>query len=120
MISDLEILKPYGNGNPKPIFASLNLKIFNFSVLGKNKNVLKFDVSDGKNVRKGLYFKTVEEFIFELGNELGLIDEVYKLVDNKNNSILVDLVYNPVINEFRGVKNIELRISSMRVSKKKL
>ncbi|MDY2986328.1 MAG: single-stranded-DNA-specific exonuclease RecJ [Peptoniphilus sp.] len=120
MISDLEILKPYGNGNPKPIFASLNLKIFNFSVLGKNKNVLKFDVSDGKNVRRGLYFKNVEEFIFELGNELGLIDEVYKIVDNKNNSILVDLVYTPVINEFRGVKNVELRISSMRVSKKKL
>lgn len=120
MISDLEILKPYGNGNPKPIFASLNLKIFNFSVLGKNKNVLKFDVSDEKNVRRGLYFKNVEEFIFELGNELGLIDEVYKIVDNKNNSILVDLVYTPVINEFRGVKNVELRISSMRVSKKKL
>lgn len=120
MISDLEILKPYGNGNPKPIFASLNLKIFNFSVLGKNKNVLKFDVSDGKNVRRGLYFKNVEEFIFELGNELGLIDEVYKIVDNKNNSILVDLVYTPVINEFRGVKNVELRISSIRVSKKKL
>ena len=66
MISDLEILKPYGNGNPKPIFASLNLKIFNFSVLGKNKNVLKFDVSDGKNVRRGAILKTLKNLYLNL------------------------------------------------------
>lgn len=115
MISDLEVLKPYGNGNPKPIFVTSNLKIHNFSVLGKNKNVLKFDVKDGKDTRKALYFKNIENFIsdFETINK----NEILNLIENRQNNLFLDIVYSPVINDFRGIKNIELRVSSMRISK---
>ncbi|MBL7575130.1 single-stranded-DNA-specific exonuclease [Peptoniphilus asaccharolyticus DSM 20463] len=119
MIADLEILKPYGNGNPKPVFSSLNLRVFNFAVLGKNKNVLKFDVSDGNSSRKALYFKPVEEFVEEMAAQAD-IEQVYNMIENKNHNILIDLVYSPTINEFRGVQNIELRVSSIRISKKNI
>ncbi|WP_455258691.1 single-stranded-DNA-specific exonuclease RecJ [Peptoniphilus asaccharolyticus] len=119
MIADLEILKPYGNGNPKPVFSSLNLRVSNFAVLGKNKNVLKFDVSDGNSSRKALYFKPVEEFVEEMTAQAD-IEQVYNMIENKNHNILIDLVYSPTINEFRGVQNIELRVSSIRISKKNI
>lgn len=119
MIADLEILKPYGNGNPKPVFSSLNLRVSNFAVLGKNKNVLKFDVSDGNSSRKALYFKPVEEFVEEMAAQAD-IEQVYNMIENKNHNILIDLVYSPTINEFRGVQNIELRVSSIRISKKNI
>lgn len=116
MIADLDRLRPYGNGNPKPLFVTTNLKILNFNILGKNKNVLKFDVSDGKNVRKAIIFKSIEEFLIMLNVQVS--DENIKHIVENNSNILVDIVYSPVINEFKGVQNIELRISNIRISRK--
>lgn len=51
LIEELELLEPFGKGNTKPLFAEKNLKVQNLRVIGKNQNVLKFQVLD-RNGRK--------------------------------------------------------------------
>ena len=40
-IQELDLLEPFGKGNPKPVFAERHFKILRASVIGKNRNVLK-------------------------------------------------------------------------------
>lgn len=117
MINNIEKLKPFGNGNPKPLLASTNLKILNFSVLGKNNNVLKFNVFDGSIIKKVVMFKSLENFAEEIefnGNIENFVTQI-----NDSSDLFVDLVYSPVINEFRNEKNVELRATNIRLSRKK-
>ncbi len=46
LIRQLSLLEPFGMGNPKPVFAQKEVTIVNYSIIGKNKNVIKGIVSD--------------------------------------------------------------------------
>ena len=46
LLSEFRLLEPFGNGNEKPLFAQKNLLVRRKSLIGKNKNVLKFLFSD--------------------------------------------------------------------------
>lgn len=52
LISQLEILEPFGNGNPKPIFAQKNVRIMRKIPIGKQKQFLRMDLQ-GKTVLYG-------------------------------------------------------------------
>ena len=41
-VRQLSVLEPFGNGNPKPVFAQKRVRILRGSILGKNRNVGKF------------------------------------------------------------------------------
>ncbi|HIT89808.1 MAG TPA: single-stranded-DNA-specific exonuclease RecJ, partial [Candidatus Merdenecus merdavium] len=56
-IQELELLEPFGKGNPKPVFAEKDLNIINARILGKNKNVLKFQVlNQAGTMIEAMYF----------------------------------------------------------------
>ena len=56
LIEDIEALKPFGMGNPKPQFVFNNLIIEDYKVLGKTQNHLKLVVNDGNRVYDALAF----------------------------------------------------------------
>ena len=97
LISQLEILEPFGNGNPKPIFAQKNVRIMRKIPIGKQKQFLRMDLQgeDGFCM-EGLYFGDVDAFE-EIEREKGC----------------VTITYYPQINDFRGRRSLQIVISNV-------
>lgn len=57
LVSELELLEPFGKGNTKPLFAEKNLRVLSPRIIGKNQNVLKFKVQDQRGTQmEAIYF----------------------------------------------------------------
>lgn len=111
----LESFEPYGTGNPKAKFGTRNLNILRISVFGKNKNVLKFVLTDGNTSREAILFEPVGDFINNL-RDVYSDAEIKNMFQNNRNNIFIDIIYTPTINDFRGNKSLELSIKNYRVS----
>lgn len=95
LTEELELLEPFGKGNTKPVFAARNVRILGSRVLGKNQNVLRLRMQDESGaVLEGIYFHSC-------------MNEV--LLDLQKNP-LMHILYYPEINEFRGQRNLQLRV----------
>lgn len=118
LIATIEALRPFGKGNPSPLFAVKDLLIERMWLLGKEKNFLKlrfrFELNgnylyiDGISFDKFESFK--EDFIYKYGNA--------KFIEACNTSFLnikADLIYYPSINEFNGNRSIQLNIKNIRI-----
>ena len=46
LVGQLALLEPFGVGNAKPVFAQKEVHILNGRILGKNRNVGKYYVTD--------------------------------------------------------------------------
>ena len=101
LIQELELLEPFGKGNPKPLFAEKNLKVINPRIIGKNKNVLKFKVQDKD------------------GYEMDAIcfGDVEACLETIKQSETMAFTYYPSINEFRGERTIQMVVQNYNPSK---
>lgn len=118
LINTIEALRPYGKGNPSPLFAVKDLFMERIWLLGKEKNFLKlrfrFELNGKYIYIDGISFDKFESFkedlISKYGNE--------KFIEACNTSYLnlkADVIYYPNINEFNGSKNIQLNIKNIRI-----
>lgn len=98
LIKDLDLLEPFGNGNSKPIFAQKNVKILSQKSIGKTGQYKKLVLQDqqGNNI-DALYFGDADRF-----------DEVYAAKGG-----LMDVLYYPQINEFRGVASLQIVVTDI-------
>ncbi|MDR5586566.1 MULTISPECIES: single-stranded-DNA-specific exonuclease RecJ [Clostridium] len=114
MINDLEILEPFGKGNSKPLFGAKNINAVKAMVLGQNKNVLKIKLktSNGRAI-ESIYFGDIEEFEEYITKKYNY-EELQKLYDGEFNSINLDLIFYPSINEYNGNINIQIVIQNYR------
>lgn len=98
LIKDLDLLEPFGNGNSKPIFAQKNVKILSQKSIGKAGQYKKLVLQDqqGNNI-DALYFGDADRF-----------DEVYAAKGG-----LMDVLYYPQINEFRGVASLQIVVTDI-------
>ena len=111
-IESLKQIAPYGNGNPKPLFGSKDVKIGNMKIFGKDNNVLKVDVREGNEMKEGILFSSsFEKFQNEM-ERMG-IDFPKLLVTGEE--ISADIVYQASINEWNGKKNAQLIITNFRI-----
>lgn len=46
LISQMELLEPFGKGNTKPLFAQKDLKVLSCRIFGKNRNVAKLQIQE--------------------------------------------------------------------------
>lgn len=101
LIQELELLEPFGKGNPKPLFAEKNLKVIDPRIIGKNKNVLKFKVQDKD------------------GYEMDAIcfGDVEACLETIEQSETMAFTYYPSINEFRGERTIQMVVQNYNHSK---
>ena len=117
LINDLNKMKPVGKCNPSPLFAAKKLEVLRTYFIGKEKNILKFRIKmnngmqiDAINFDKFDMFK--EEFIGMYGEE-----EFLKLQDDGYSNFKLGITYYPDINEYNGVRNIQLVIKNLRIEK---
>ncbi len=98
LIKDLDLLEPFGNGNSKPIFAQKNVRILSYKSIGKTGQYKKLVLQDqqGNNI-DALYFGDADRF-----------DEVYAAKGG-----LMDVLYYPQINEFRGVASLQIVVTDI-------
>ena len=116
LIEEISLLEPYGKGNSKPSFGMKKLKVVEAKVLGKNKNVLKLKLSDGRLYIEGIYFGEIEGFENAIKDELGE-SEYNKVFNGLQNNLYLDLICIPEVNEFNGNKKVQLVISNYRIAK---
>lgn len=94
LIEELELLEPFGKGNPKPLFAEKNLKVIQPRIIGKNQNVLKFQVEDRSGNRmEAVYF--------------GEVQECLKTMEQ---STEMSFTYYPSVNEYKGRRTIQITV----------
>lgn len=98
LLGEIEELKPFGLGNPQPVFCSKDLSISDVSPMGRDNKHLKFKFYDGSKYYKGVMFNADEEY-FD-----------YKLGDK------VDIAYSIKRNDFNGRTYIDLFVKDLKSS----
>ena len=100
VVEELKLLEPFGQGNEKPLFAQKKLYIRNVRILGKTKNLAKLNlVTESGMAMEGLLFTNGDEFLKELGNKKW-----------------IDIIYYPDINEYNGVRTLQVVIKNYQFS----
>ena len=98
LIRKMSLLEPFGKGNAKPLFAERDIRVRDYRILGKNKNVVRMDLetSDGC-CRPGICFTDVEKVtgILAAGRP-------------------VSILYYPQIHEYRGSRDIQIVIQGIQ------
>ncbi len=98
LLKDLDILKPFGSGNPEPIFGFFNLKLIKIQPLSQNKH-LKLVFSYGRQTIEALYFnKPKYDFLYREGEFLDIAVSLNK-------------------NEYRGIVSISLYVIDLKLSR---
>ncbi|HIW42271.1 MAG TPA: single-stranded-DNA-specific exonuclease RecJ [Candidatus Mediterraneibacter vanvlietii] len=94
LISELELLEPFGKGNPKPLFAERNLRVISPRIFGRNRNVLKCRLQDEQGSQMdAVYFGDVEACL--------------KAMEEKQ---VMSFTYYPSVNEYMGRRSLQLTI----------
>lgn len=110
MVEQMALLEPYGNGNPKPLFAQKNITLCSARLQGKDKNVAKFILQDENGYRaEGICFSHVDELFARLERDFTK-ERVEALFAGKGN-LVVQIAYYPDINEFRGKRTLQMVIT---------
>ena len=116
LIDSLSILEPFGTGNPKPIFATRNISLISYDKVGKNRIIGKFGIRDESGKRYDMvYFGDLDEF------DSFLVDKTDEnMIERLNNravkpgEVTIDIVYYPGINEYRGIKSIQIVVEQYK------
>ena len=98
LLDQMELLKPFGKGNAKPLFAQKEMQILHPRIFGKNRNVVKMQVADESGYAlDAVYFGQAEEFV-------SYAQEHPRMA----------LVYYPNINSYMGRETIQLTVTNYR------
>ncbi|MDO5300899.1 MAG: single-stranded-DNA-specific exonuclease RecJ [Tissierellia bacterium] len=106
LMEELNQFKPFGNGNEAPLFAASAVTLDSYQIRGKRQNVIAMDLSYGGRKYRGVLFQGKDEFLHFLGPALS-----HKIP-------VLDLMYQPKVEEFRGNRYISLVIKDYRLSKR--
>ena len=110
-IEELDLLEPFGAGNPKPVFAQKDVVLRSGRIFGKNRNVAKFHAADAEGAGHTLvYFGEVKELENFLSQKYGA--EAGKLFSGGAVSLPLTFTYYPRLNEFGGRREIEFVITN--------
>lgn len=97
LAQQLELMKPFGYGNPKPVFMCRNLYILDSRTVGNGDKHLKLNL------------KSHEANIDAIGFNFGLYKE-----DLETASIM-DVAFNLEVNRWKGFEGLQLNIKDLKV-----
>lgn len=96
LISQMELLQPFGKGNTKPLFAQKNLTVLGVRIFGKNRNVAKLQIKDEHGfAMDGVYFGEAEQ-----------------LAAYVSQHPVLSLTYYPGINSYMGRDTLQITIQN--------
>ena len=97
LIRQLNVLEPFGVGNPKPVFAQKGITVLSEMRFGKEKNVGKYQITDGYCRMEMVYFGDLDAF-----------SDFYKTHKT------ITIAYYPTINEYRNEKKIQVVLNAYK------
>jgi single-stranded-DNA-specific exonuclease len=97
LIKDINILEPFGIGNPQPVFCSYKNIISDWRLVGGKKEHLKLKIKEENRTLEGIGFK-----LSRIGNQI--------FSENK----IVNLAFNIELNKWNGTENIQLNIKDIK------
>lgn len=106
-VERLNRLKPFGNGNPKPLFGAIGVYVSQYRILGKNRNVIKLELFYNQARYDGILFMPADEFL-AFANE----------AKGPDGSLCIDMAYVPVIDTFNNRNTLQFQIEDLRRSKR--
>lgn len=107
-VKQLSVLEPFGNGNPKPVFAQKNLHICKGRILGKNGNVGKYLVKDETGRQYDMiYFGNLDKWHDFLEEHFGQ-EEQDRLYQAGSDVIQISVIYYPDINVYQGRESLQM------------
>ena len=115
LIEQMDLLEPFGKGNERPLFAQKDLHVMSAKVLGKNQNLLKFELESKEGARmEGVFFQP-EEFLEDISSWYGQ-EACDEMLQGWLNEVYIDVVYYPSINEFNGLRAMQIVLKSYNKS----
>ena len=107
-IRQLSRLEPFGNGNPKPVFAQKNLRLIRGRILGKNSNVGRYVVMDDAGRQfEMMYFGDMEAWHDFLESSFGR-EESDRLYHGGSCRICISVIYYPELDTYQGREKIKM------------
>lgn len=108
LVEELELLEPFGTGNPKPVFAQKDLLFLSARVLGRSGNAIRFTVLDELDKRwEMMYFGSREVFDAYVVSRYDqkTLDDLY---EGRGRGLRLSVVYYPGINTYQGNTRLQL------------
>ena len=116
LIQQLSVLEPFGPGNEKPVFAQKNLVFLSGNIMGKNRNMARFQVKDEQGEKYTLLlFRGLDHFNEYVSKKYGnnVCDSLFQ-GNHASDEINLDVIYYPSINEYRGKMDIQFVMQDYR------
>lgn len=108
LVRQIALLEPFGNGNPKPVFAQKGVRVRKGRILGKSNNVGKYRVADDSGREYDMmYFGDLEQWHTFLAAHFGQ-EEVDRLYGAGSSTIVISVIYYPEINVYRGIESLQM------------
>ena len=83
LLRQMDLLKPFGKGNSRPLFAQKNIHVLNPKIFGKNRNVVKMQLLDDSGCSMaGVYFGDGDAFVRFAAEHPSLSVAYYPSVDH--------------------------------------
>ena len=107
-VKQLSVLEPFGNGNPKPVFAQRNLRLLRGRILGKNSNVGRYTVEDDTGRQfEMMYFGNMDAWHAFLTEQFG--QEAYdRLYQGRGGEIRIHVIYYPDLDVYQGRERLQM------------
>ena len=101
LVSQLDLLAPFGKANEKPVFAERNAVVTSPRIMGKKRNVLKARVISSRESGYGMHSS----------QEMISFRNVDALMERISRDPCMTIAYYPRINEYLGRKTIQIEVS---------
>ena len=113
-LAQLELLEPFGKGNPKPVFASRNAAIRSARLIGKNRNMLRLQLFDGSTVMEAVYFGDAQAFLDQVEEKRGR-DAREAFFAGGYRDVRISVTFYPGVNEYMGQKTMQIVITHYQI-----
>lgn len=113
-VRELSLLEPFGTGNQKPVFAEKEISLLSGRLLGKNRNVGKYRISDKNGgTYDMIFFGDIDAFHAFLTEKFGT-EKLQALYERRlvQGEVSISVVYYPDINSYMGRESIQIVMQS--------
>ncbi|MCR5093324.1 MAG: single-stranded-DNA-specific exonuclease RecJ, partial [Lachnospiraceae bacterium] len=112
LVKQFSVLEPFGKGNPEPLFAARNVRLYSGRIVGKNHNVGKYVIGDESGRKYDMiYFDELERFHDFLRDRYGAdgLSDVYDSYQTRG-SYTFHMAYHAQINVYQGRESLQFRM----------
>ncbi len=113
-IRQLDVLEPYGKGNPKPVFAQKNLRVLTIKEAGDAGRVVRLRLkSEAGTVMDAVYFGDAAAFRAYLERTFGE-EQVGRAYQGRKSEVTLSVTYYPTVQEYRQMRSLQVVVQHYR------